>query len=71
MVKITNHHKIDLPLAVWLLQDGYNSGAAEAPPGELISVTTLMKPTRQLILKRKVDQKTEEMDLSDIIASRM
>ena len=71
MVKITNHHKIDLPLAVWLLQDGYKSGAAEAPPGELISVTTLMKPTRQLILKRKVDQKMEEMDLSDVIASRM
>jgi len=71
MVKITNNHKIDLPLAVWLLQDGYKSGADKAPPGELISVTTLMKPTRQLILKRKVDQKTEEMDLSDIIASRM
>lgn len=71
MVKITNKHKIDLPLAVWLLQDGYNSGAAEAPPGELISVTTLMKPTRQLILKRKVDHNMEEMDLSDVIASRM
>jgi len=71
MVKITNNHKIDLPLAVWLLQDGYNSGAAEAPPGELISVTTLMKPTRSLILKRKVDQTQEEFDLSDMIASRV
>lgn len=71
MVKITNNHKIDLPLAVWLLQDGYNSGVKEAPPGELISVTTLMKPTRQLILKRKVDMKAEEFDLSDMIASRM
>ena len=71
MVKITNNHQIDLPLAVWLLQDGYNSGAAEAPPGELISVTTLMKPTRQLILKRKVDQTQETMDVSDMIASRM
>lgn len=71
MVKITNKHKIDLPLAVWLLQDGYNSGAKEAPPGELISVTTLMKPTRQLILKRKVDQTQEEFDISDMIPSRM
>ncbi len=71
MVKITNNHKIDLPLAVWLLQDGYNSGASEAPPGELISVTTLMKPTRSLILKRKVDQTQEEFDLSDMIASRV
>lgn len=71
MVKITNHHQIDLPLAVWLLQDGYNSGAKDAPPGELISVTTLMKPTRQLILQRKVDRDKEEFDLSDMIASRM
>jgi hypothetical protein len=71
MVRITNDHKIDLPLAVWLLQDGYNSGADVAPPGELISVTTLMKPTRQLILKRKVDQTKETYDLSDMIASRM
>lgn len=70
-MKITNNYKIDLPLAVWLLQDGYNSGAAKAPPGELISVTKLIKPTRQLILQRKVDQTKEEMDLSDIIASRM
>jgi len=71
MVKITNNHKIDLPLAVWLLQDGYKSGADVAPPGELISVTTLMKSTRQLILKRKVDQTKEEFDVADMIASRM
>ena len=71
MVKITNDHKIDLPLAVWLLQDGYNSGAAEAPPGELISVTTLMKPTKQLILQRQVDMSTQSMDVSEMVASRM
>jgi hypothetical protein len=70
-MKITNNHKIDLPLAVWLLQDGYKSGAADAPPGELISVTTLMKPTRQLILQRQVDKAQESLDLSDVIASRM
>ncbi len=71
MVRITNEHLIDLPLSVWLLQDGYNSGASEAPEGELISVTTLMKPTRQLILKRKVDMSKETLDVSDLIASRM
>lgn len=71
MVKITNKHNIDLPLAIWLLQDGYKSGAADAPPGELLSVTTLMKPTRQLILRRQIDARTVEMDLSDKIASRM
>lgn len=71
MAKITNDHKIDLPLAVWLLQDGYSSGASEAPEGELISVTTLMKPTRSLILKRKVDLTAKTMDISEFIARRV
>lgn len=71
MKKVTNKHDIDLPMAVWLLQDGYYSGADVAPEGELISVTTLLKPTKQLILQRHVDQSQEEMDLSDLIASRM
>ncbi len=70
-MRLTNIHNIDLPLAVWLLQDGYNSGADIAPKGELISVTTLMKPTRQLILKRQVNMSAETMDVSDLIASRV
>jgi len=69
-MKITNNHGIDLPLAVWLLQDGYKSGAKDAPPGELLSVTTLMKPTRQLILQRKVDMTQETMDISEMVAAR-
>lgn len=71
MKKITNNHGIDLPLAVWLLQNGYYSGADKAPEGELISVTSLMKPTRQAILSRMVDEAEEEMDLADLVASRM
>jgi len=70
-MKITNQMNIDLPLAVWLLQEGYKSGAADAPPGELLSVTTLMKPTRQLILQRKVDRSQETMDVSEMVAQRM
>lgn len=71
MKKLTNTHQIDLPIAVWLLQDGYYSGADVAPEGELISVTTLMKPTRRLILERQVDQSQEVLDVSDLIASRV
>lgn len=71
MKKLTNDHGIDLPLAVWLLQNGYNSGADVAPKGELLSVTSLMKPTRRLILERQVDQEQETMDVSDMIPSRM
>lgn len=70
-MKITNQMGIDLPLAVWLLQDGYKSGADVAPPGELLSVTTLMKPTRQLILQRKVDMSQETIDISELVARRM
>lgn len=71
MKKLTNNHQIDLPIAVWLLQNGYYSGADIAPEGELISVTTLLKPTRRLILERQVDMEQEQMDVSDLIASRM
>lgn len=69
--KITNNHNIDLPIAVWLLQDGYYSGADKAPAGELISVTSLMKPTRQQILQRQVDASEQTMDIADLAASRM
>lgn len=71
MKKITNTHQIDLPIAVWLLQNGYYSGADVAPEGELISVTSLMKPTRRLILERQVDVSQEVLDVSDLIASRV
>lgn len=70
-MQITNEHNIDLALAVWLMQDGYNSGAAEAPPGELISVTSLLKPVKQMILQRKVDRDMETLDIAELIASRM
>lgn len=71
MKTVTNNHQIDLPIAVWLMQNGYYSGADVAPEGELISVTTLMKPTRRLILERQVDQSKEVLDVSDMIASRV
>lgn len=71
MKKVSNDHQIDLPIAVWLLQNGYYSGADVAPEGELISVTGLMKPTRRLILERQVDYDQETVDVGDLIASRM
>jgi hypothetical protein len=70
MMKVTNNHQVDLPIAVWLLQNGYNSGADKAPPGELLSVTTLMKPTRRLILERQVDYEQESIDVSELVSSR-
>jgi len=69
-MKYTNNHGINLALAVWLLEDGYKSGADVAPEGELISATRLMKPAKQLILSRQVDDSTQEMDVTDMVASR-
>lgn len=69
-MKYTNTHNINLALAVWLLEDGYNSGADVAPEGELISATKLMKPTKQLILGLQADQDAMEMDVTDLVASR-
>jgi len=71
MKRLTNEHQVDLPIAVWLLQNGYYSGADVAPEGELLSVTTLMKPTRQLILQRHVDQTQEVVDIADLVSSRV
>jgi len=69
-VKYTNNHDINLALAVWLLEDGYKSGADVAPEGELISATRLMKPTKQLILSRMVDQEAVSTDVTELVASR-
>lgn len=69
-MKVTNKHGINLALAVWLLEDGYNSGADVAPEGELISATKLMKPTKQLILGRLADTSQETMDVTEMVASR-
>lgn len=69
-MKITNTHGINLALAVWLLEDGYSSGADVAPEGELISATKLMKPSKQLILGLQADQSAMEMDVTDMVASR-
>jgi len=70
-IRHTNEHSIDLPLLVWLLQDGYKSGADVAPEGELISATTLLKSTRSLILQNKVDPSDLKVDVSSYISSRM
>lgn len=66
-MKLTNVHGISLPLAVWLLNDEYDY--INRP--NYISATSLLKSTRQLVLSRRVIQEDREMDLSDLLASRM
>jgi hypothetical protein len=66
-MKITNNQDIALPLAVWLLNDEYDYISNP----NYISVTTLMKPVKQIILAQRVPLESKGFDLSDLIASRM
>lgn len=63
-MKITNNFNISLSLAVWLLHDEYDY--VNEP--NYISVTTLMKPLRHIILPRRIPRELVEIDVSDFIA---
>ena len=63
-MKITNNSNISLSLAVWLLHDEYDY--VNEP--NYISVTTLMKPLRHIILPRRIPRELVETDVSDFIA---
>ena len=63
-MKITNNYNISLSLAVWLLHDEYDY--VNEP--NYISVTTLMKPLRHIILPRRIPRELVETDVSDFIA---
>ncbi len=64
-VKYTNKENIALPLAVWLARDTYDY---KVDPN-YISVTTLLRPLRQIILSRRGEPVVP--DVSDLVASRM
>lgn len=62
-----NQNNIPLPLAVWLAYDGYDY--QEDP--NAISATSLLKPTKQLILAARVPQKDQVEDIVNRVASSM
>lgn len=62
---LTNDKNISLALAVWLATDDYVKREGS------ISVTTLMKPVRQIILSARAAQQGRDMDISNLVASRM
>lgn len=66
----TNYNNIPLELAVWLAaNDGYD---LKRTP-HVISATSLMKPTKSLILGERVAESNEEpiIDVADLVASRL
>lgn len=62
---VTNNLGISLPIAVWLLHDDYDYVNLD----HYISVTTLMKPLRQIVLAKRIPRgSATPPDVSDFIA---
>lgn len=66
--KLTNNKGIPLPLAVWLGLDTYDHD----PRPNTISVSTLLKSTRRIILSRRLNSSMgSTVDVADLLASRL
>jgi hypothetical protein len=69
-MRITNNADISLLLAVWLVDDNYDyqTSGSEKP---YISVTTLMRPLKQIILGMRVPREEQQEDVEDYIARQL
>jgi len=65
--KYTNKENISLPLAVWLMHDDYDYDDRT----NLISATSLLKPTRALVLKHQNQGLDKTVDIASLVPSRM
>lgn len=67
----TNNFNVPLSLALWLVDDGYDHAALSAP--DTYSVTELLKPTKQIVMKRKMMAMDIEVqtDLVSLVSSRL
>ena len=66
-MKITNNHDVSLALAVWLLHDEYDY--VDNP--KYLSVTTLLKPIKQIVMKHRVDLSDQSIDVMDFVSTAM
>lgn len=72
-MKLTNNSNLSIAMAVWLAHDEYSNTAGASmpiPEGEIISATTLLKPTRQYVLSKRIPPEEKTLDIADLIASR-
>lgn len=73
-MRITNELDISLLLAVWLIDDNYDYNAGSSMLTEAqrvmpyISVTTLMRPLKQIILAQRIQPEEVVEDVSDYVA---
>lgn len=64
-MRYTNKHNIPLPIAVMLIHDEYDHD--DTP--NVLSVTTMLKSVRRIILETRGSPVEQEMDISELIAS--
>jgi hypothetical protein len=67
MSKYSNATSIPLSLAVFLASDDYDYN----PDPNTISVTTLIKPVRQIVLSTRVPQEDIQIDIAALVNSRL
>jgi len=68
VTRITNELDISLLLAVWLIDDNYDYEAGASFDKPYISVTTLMRPIKQIVLGRRVAPEEVTEDVADYIS---
>ena len=68
-----NASNLGLTLAAWLTYDTYDHNPKDAPDDGLpiISATSLLKPTKALILGHKVPKQDAVVEISDLVKSRV
>lgn len=72
--KFTNVEKVPLSLAVFLATDNYQEGISipDSLKGmPILSATTLLKSTRQIILSQRLPEEEQIIDISQLISSHM
>lgn len=69
--RLTNNSNMGLAMAVWLADETYSSGQDQFPDKDLISATTLLKPTRRLVLENRLPILEHQVDTTDLIQSKV
>ena len=65
--KYTNKDNVSLPLAVWLMHDDYDYDKRD----NVISATSLLKPTRALVLINEYKGLDKTVDIMSLVSARM
>jgi hypothetical protein len=66
-MNVTNNYKINLLMAVWLLNDNYDYD----PTPKTISASTLIKPLKKYILSKRVNRENQSIDVADLISTAL